>query len=289
MKVVCPHCDKRLNVPDELAGRRAKCPGCKQPFDLPVAEIDPLPSNAPSASDPFSDQNFLADLPPVNTAATTPSGSDYWSQIPSAPQPATAQKSSKRTAGNEYDQRSTEDKLASTALALEGRRSRHLEGEVGEGHSMSRIVQWVFFAMFLGGPVLAMIGWYRSQDAAVLARDGATAQGVVVGASSSSRIGRKFRVRKEYELQVAWKDASAQECLKNFSVSFALFQQHVGDLEGDEIRNPEIQIRYLPSNPRRALIVGTEFNWGLLLYGGLASFALGAIGFAAFLYYDVRF
>lgn len=32
--IVCPHCDKKLHAKDELEGRWAKCPNCKQPILL---------------------------------------------------------------------------------------------------------------------------------------------------------------------------------------------------------------------------------------------------------------
>ncbi|HEX4591026.1 MAG TPA: hypothetical protein VH120_13905, partial [Gemmataceae bacterium] len=28
----CPHCEKKLKVPDHLLGRRVKCPGCGNAF-----------------------------------------------------------------------------------------------------------------------------------------------------------------------------------------------------------------------------------------------------------------
>ena len=30
--VACPSCQKQLKVPDELLGRKVKCPGCKETF-----------------------------------------------------------------------------------------------------------------------------------------------------------------------------------------------------------------------------------------------------------------
>lgn len=38
--VACPHCEAKLNVRDELAGRRGKCPKCDRPLDIP----SPTPS-----------------------------------------------------------------------------------------------------------------------------------------------------------------------------------------------------------------------------------------------------
>ncbi len=47
MVVSCPHCRQKLAVKDELAGRRARCPKCQQPFTIPGQNLGrPLPSDA---------------------------------------------------------------------------------------------------------------------------------------------------------------------------------------------------------------------------------------------------
>lgn len=35
--VDCPHCSEKLNIKDEYAGRKGKCPKCQQPFQVPGA------------------------------------------------------------------------------------------------------------------------------------------------------------------------------------------------------------------------------------------------------------
>ena len=40
--MVCPGCGKKLHAKEELAGRTAKCPNCRQPVAIPEA---PEPSN----------------------------------------------------------------------------------------------------------------------------------------------------------------------------------------------------------------------------------------------------
>jgi hypothetical protein len=96
-------------------------------------------------------------------------------------------------------------------------------------------------------------------------------------------------MRREYEFDVVWKGFDDQECFKTFSVSSSLFHRHIENMESEEISNPDIQIRFLPSDPRKAVIAGTEFNWGWFLYGGIACFLFGLSGFTVFLYYDIRF
>jgi hypothetical protein len=58
MKVSCPTCAKTLNVPDSLAGKRVKCPGCGGVLELPSAPAEaasepaapPAPAPAPARS-----------------------------------------------------------------------------------------------------------------------------------------------------------------------------------------------------------------------------------------------
>lgn len=56
MLVQCPHCSKQLNVPDTAAGKKAKCPGCNQVFDIAaptaVAAAPPVPRPAPPPPPP---------------------------------------------------------------------------------------------------------------------------------------------------------------------------------------------------------------------------------------------
>jgi hypothetical protein len=49
--VSCPHCNHPGHVPASAAGRRARCPRCKRPFLVLVAEDD-LEEAAPDAATP---------------------------------------------------------------------------------------------------------------------------------------------------------------------------------------------------------------------------------------------
>ena len=40
MKVTCKNCHKEVRAPDEWAGRKVKCPGCKQPIRIPNPDTD---------------------------------------------------------------------------------------------------------------------------------------------------------------------------------------------------------------------------------------------------------
>ena len=44
--VACPECQKHLQVPDELLGKRVQCPECKHTFTATVAEVGKAPPQA---------------------------------------------------------------------------------------------------------------------------------------------------------------------------------------------------------------------------------------------------
>jgi hypothetical protein len=47
IKFYCTRCDKKLGVPDEFAGKRVRCPRCKQPVTVPELEIEPVEEPMP--------------------------------------------------------------------------------------------------------------------------------------------------------------------------------------------------------------------------------------------------
>lgn len=57
--VACPHCEAKLNVRDELGGRRGKCPKCQQPIDIPSAT---KPADATAASTTATPEEIKAAL-----------------------------------------------------------------------------------------------------------------------------------------------------------------------------------------------------------------------------------
>lgn len=53
--IPCPHCEKKIAVRSELAGKRLACPHCKQIFEAPVPEAEPIEEEVPVAAvEPFS-------------------------------------------------------------------------------------------------------------------------------------------------------------------------------------------------------------------------------------------
>ena len=60
MRFSCPSCGKTLNVKDEYAGKKARCPGCQEPLTVPFA---------PEAADAAS----AAAVAPAPSASACPS------------------------------------------------------------------------------------------------------------------------------------------------------------------------------------------------------------------------
>ena len=61
MRLSCPHCGKALNVKDGLAGKKAKCPGCKKVFLAPRAgggphslKAQPAGGDCPNCDEPLA-------------------------------------------------------------------------------------------------------------------------------------------------------------------------------------------------------------------------------------------
>jgi uncharacterized Zn finger protein (UPF0148 family) len=52
MKFECPSCGKTLNVKDDYAGKKARCPGCKEVLTVPYAPEAAAAAAAPAAQTP---------------------------------------------------------------------------------------------------------------------------------------------------------------------------------------------------------------------------------------------
>ena len=70
IKVNCDQCQKVLNAPDQMAGRRAKCPGCGAAVLIPAAAGEatkPAPAK-PAAAKPTADKPTAAKPAPAKSA-----------------------------------------------------------------------------------------------------------------------------------------------------------------------------------------------------------------------------
>jgi hypothetical protein len=67
IKFNCPHCQKSLRVNVELAGKKARCPGCRQPLRVPTLEPPPAAPDVEALA-----ASALADEPPPVPAPEEP-------------------------------------------------------------------------------------------------------------------------------------------------------------------------------------------------------------------------
>ena len=101
----CPHCGRPTRVADDLAGRRIRCPGCKEPVSVPCEEIIDVedlqiaaPQTARRTRRPFEEEAERKAAPrPTksitldnNSQASNPGGVrvnilKYWSSFPRWP------------------------------------------------------------------------------------------------------------------------------------------------------------------------------------------------------------
>jgi hypothetical protein len=93
MNLICPHCQKTVTLPEELAGQTSKCPECNGPFTVPLsspapagavvglsssaaalqspkAPASPLSANSPAT--PGLDQPKEKTSPPVSSGGSHP-------------------------------------------------------------------------------------------------------------------------------------------------------------------------------------------------------------------------
>ncbi len=76
IKFKCPHCGKDVSAGDEHAGKKGRCPGCKELFTIPAAAAQPAPS-AQRRTPPSADDED--DAPPKKKK-----GADYDADDPEA-------------------------------------------------------------------------------------------------------------------------------------------------------------------------------------------------------------
>ena len=80
-KVSCPGCRKALQVPDEVAGKRAKCPACGQAFVVPRPPAASAPAESKTS---WFDEAMNDPFPAAAKPAANPDRQDAASQPPDA-------------------------------------------------------------------------------------------------------------------------------------------------------------------------------------------------------------
>jgi hypothetical protein len=107
MDLFCPHCTRRVSIPDDKAGQVMSCPLCAKQFmapslaPAPVAPKPPPPSPPPMPSAPVETYG-MGPAPVMPTTITQPPTS-----MPSAPEPAPTAPPSPPAPPGEYSRSST--------------------------------------------------------------------------------------------------------------------------------------------------------------------------------------
>jgi hypothetical protein len=65
IKVKCPHCPKVMNIGDEYAGKKIRCPACKEVIAVPAVAAAVQPAPAPKAPAPVQKAIQPPKRPPV--------------------------------------------------------------------------------------------------------------------------------------------------------------------------------------------------------------------------------
>ncbi|HYT93819.1 MAG TPA: hypothetical protein VEL76_34185 [Gemmataceae bacterium] len=88
LEIICPSCGRKLGLPENAAGRQARCPGCNGVFSVVVPPVRPLippdavqplaPPQPPSAADPFdfNPPEVQADVLPAEPIDFADTGDD---------------------------------------------------------------------------------------------------------------------------------------------------------------------------------------------------------------------
>jgi hypothetical protein len=74
IRFLCTQCNKRLTVPDQYAGRKAKCPNCAGPIMVPAAEAPVAAPAAVAAANPWAVDDGDPNLAAPSEASTAASG-----------------------------------------------------------------------------------------------------------------------------------------------------------------------------------------------------------------------
>lgn len=130
-------------------------------------------------------------------------------------------------------------------------------------------IKLVSVIVLLVGPGLAFVGWQSKQLVASLEKDGVVTSAEIVGGEWKK--GRKGG--KTYKFDVAFTPKGAGVRTQNFEVTSEYFSQHASE---DAITNPKAEVRYLPTDPSKAMVVGGSTDDAVLFPIGIVMGLAGA-------------
>jgi hypothetical protein len=81
LATICPGCQQQLKVPDHLAGKRVRCPKCKQEMLVPLPAATPLPPPADDSREEFPERPIRSNRRRSGSRRPARAGSNktlYW-------------------------------------------------------------------------------------------------------------------------------------------------------------------------------------------------------------------
>ncbi len=131
-------------------------------------------------------------------------------------------------------------------------------------------IKLVAIAAVLLGPYAAYEGYKDKQMLAEMDKSGITVPGEIMGGESGGR-----RRSKSYNFDVAYTPQGASGPIeKDFKVKSDFFKAHVS---GDSISDPKVEVRYLPTNPQTAIVVGGSSDDAALFPIGIGAAVVGLL------------
>ncbi|MES2593709.1 MAG: DUF3592 domain-containing protein [Verrucomicrobiota bacterium] len=131
-------------------------------------------------------------------------------------------------------------------------------------------IKLVAIAAVLLGPYAAYEGYKDKQMLAEMDKTGITVPGEITGGESSKR-----RRSSSYVFNVAYLPQGANAPMeKDFRVKSDFFKAHVS---GDSVGDPKVEVRYLPTNPQTAIVVGGSTDDAALFPIGIGAAVVGLL------------
>lgn len=133
------------------------------------------------------------------------------------------------------------------------------------------------FFVVLWGVYLASNGSGAGKQLATLEKKGVTVPGIIESAQKSGR-----RRSTEYTVVAAFATQSGEPRKSEFEVTPSFFESRTrGEGVRGAIVNPNVEIRYLPTNPKLAMIIGGSVNHSSDFWFGIV---VAVAGFGGLIY-----
>lgn len=119
----------------------------------------------------------------------------------------------------------------------------------------------------LVGPYMTFLGHQEKERLALLDKEGMTAPGEIVG--GEWKTGRKRS--KSYSFDVAFTPKDKPQLTQSYKVKANFFKEHASE---ETITQPAVEVRYLPSDPAKSILVNGSTDDTLFFPIGIVAFVI---------------